>query len=154
MFWIYSSFYVYSSKNSPSSVCIQLHVLSVTDTPNLLRLVCVGLLLLGMRTSLYCDWLSVVNWLKKPDLPSPRSKQILLMIQLEMRFPTYFSFSKLGSRLAWLIQALWHAVCHSCIKFVWAPALLCLENTVFLKSSTTSGSHNFIYFQVDLWAQE
>lgn len=68
--------------------------------------------------------------------------------------PAYFSFSKLGSRLAWLIQALWHAVCHSCIKFVWAPALLCLENTVFLKSSTTSGSHNFIYFQVDLWAHE
>lgn len=145
---------MYSSKSSPSSICIQLHVLSVTHTPNLLRLVCVGLLLLGMRASLYCDWLSVVNWLKKPDLPSPRSNQILLMIQLEMRFPAYFSFSKLGSRLAWLIQALWHAVCHSCIEFVWVPALLCLENTVFLKSSTTSGSHNFIYFQVDLWAHE
>lgn len=78
--------------------------------------------------------------LKKIDFSSSISYHLQLASWLGVGVYIHLPFSVLKFCLAWACAGLAHAVTVS--ELIWAYALLCLDNSNSLKSTTTSGSYN------------
>lgn len=121
----------------PTSYSVWSPVPSVPLSP-----LCVNWAQLSLRPALWMVSAPSVVPLKKTGSPSPPPAQSHASSSLaNMGLCAHLPCSELGFCLAWayVVLACYHSLCVHM-----SPAPLCLESTVFLTSSTASGSYNLL----------